>query len=73
MFFSFYRILKIILRLPLAALGLPPHSCRFTPSCSHYCGQAVTRFGYTKGGLLCVKRILRCHPGTPPGYDPLPS
>ncbi len=50
---------------------LPP-SCRFYPSCSEYGVQALQKYGVFKGGWLTVKRIARCHPFTPGGYDPVP-
>jgi len=46
--------------------------CRFYPSCSHYSEDALRRFGIVKGGWLTVKRIGKCHPFHPGGYDPLP-
>lgn len=50
---------------------LPP-ACRFYPSCSQYAYQAIERHGPVKGLALAVKRLLRCHPGNPGGYDPVP-
>jgi uncharacterized protein len=50
---------------------LPP-SCRFTPTCSHYGYEAIQKYGFLKGGWLTIKRVGRCHPFTPGGYDPVP-
>jgi len=47
-------------------------SCRFYPSCSEYAYQAIMRHGPFRGLLLALKRILRCHPFHPGGYDPVP-
>ncbi len=49
-----------------------PPTCRFTPTCSEYFIQALAKYGPLKGSYLGIRRILRCHPGNPGGYDPLP-
>ncbi|MCS7259108.1 MAG: membrane protein insertion efficiency factor YidD [candidate division WOR-3 bacterium] len=48
-----------------------PRSCRFYPSCSEYAKEALKRYGIVHGGFLAIKRILRCNPFFPGGYDPL--
>ncbi len=47
--------------------------CRFIPTCSEYGLEAITRHGPWRGGWLTLKRVLRCHPGTPCGCDPVPD
>lgn len=47
-------------------------SCRFHPTCSQYTLEAVERYGAIKGLWLGAKRISRCHPFNPGGYDPVP-
>jgi len=49
-----------------------PPSCRYVPTCSHYAYEAVQKYGAGRGMLFAIKRILRCHPFHPGGYDPLP-
>ncbi|MDL2229733.1 membrane protein insertion efficiency factor YidD [Treponema sp. OttesenSCG-928-L16] len=49
-----------------------PASCRYTPSCSTYAYEAVLKYGVLRGLFLALKRILRCHPFHPGGYDPVP-
>ena len=77
----FSRAVKRIAAAPLLLLiwiyqncisPFTPPSCRFTPTCSQYAKQAVTKYGALKGGYLALKRILRCHPWGGSGYDPVP-
>ncbi len=48
-----------------------PGSCRFVPTCSEYSKEAINKYGVLKGLLLTLKRILKCHPFHPGGYDPV--
>ncbi len=47
-----------------------PH-CRFYPTCSQYALEAITKYGALKGGWMSLKRICRCNPWNPGGYDPV--
>lgn len=49
---------------------LPP-SCRFHPTCSHYALQAFEKYGIFKGSWLTIRRLIKCHPYHPGGFDPL--
>ena len=50
---------------------LKPPTCRFVPTCSDYALQAIEKYGIIRGGKMAIKRILRCHPFHPGGYDPV--
>jgi putative membrane protein insertion efficiency factor len=51
---------------------LPADTCRFYPTCSHYGYEAIEKYGAFKGSWLAVKRIAKCQPFHPGGYDPVP-
>lgn len=47
-------------------------ACRFVPTCSEYALEALEKYGALKGSLLAIRRILRCHPFSKGGFDPVP-
>lgn len=70
-----------LLSLPLIALitlyqkiisPLKPPTCRFYPTCSAYALEAIRKYGPIKGSGLAIKRVLRCNPLNPGGFDPVP-
>jgi putative membrane protein insertion efficiency factor len=67
-------LLLIIIRVYQKTISpaLPGNTCRFYPSCSHYGYQAIFKFGALKGLFLATRRIFRCNPFNPGGYDPVP-
>ncbi len=62
-------VLKSIKFYQIFISPLLGNNCRFYPSCSEYCVQAVKKYGFLKGLKLGVKRILKCHPWNPGGVD----
>lgn len=70
---AFVKMLLIgIIRFYQRAISpLLPNSCRFYPTCSEYAVQAVEKYGVLKGLYMGIKRVLKCHPFHPGGYDPV--
>jgi putative membrane protein insertion efficiency factor len=62
---AFLRFYKLVI-----SPFLPP-SCRFYPTCSQYATEAISRYGALRGSALAIRRVLRCHPFNPGGYDPV--
>ncbi|HHT28457.1 MAG TPA: membrane protein insertion efficiency factor YidD [Firmicutes bacterium] len=64
-------VLMLIRFYRVAISPLFPATCRYYPSCSAYAQEAVRRYGAVKGGWMAVRRIVRCHPWHPGGFDPV--
>ncbi len=70
--------MKWLLALPVWLYRLlvspwKPPSCRFRPTCSQYALEALRVHGALRGSWLTVRRLCRCHPFTPPDFDPVPQ
>lgn len=65
-------LMAVVRSYQLILSPLLPPSCRFTPSCSAYAHEALLRHGAVRGSWLAARRLARCHPWNPGGYDPVP-
>ena len=64
-------LIKLIKLYKLLISPLTGHSCRYLPTCSDYCIEALKTYGLLKGLLLSLKRILSCNPWSSGGFDPV--
>lgn len=67
-----WLVLKLIRLYQRTVSQVTPPTCRFIPSCSEYGYQAVEKYGVLRGGWLTLRRLVRCNPLNPGGYDPVP-
>ena len=68
------RVLLGAIRLYQLTLSpLAPSACKFYPTCSHYGADAIRTHGARRGAWLALRRLLRCHPFSPGGFDPVPE
>ena len=74
MFSPLKHLLLLLLRLyQLCISPLLGPKCRFYPTCSSYAMEAIRNHGAARGGLMAAKRLCKCHPLHPGGYDPVPE
>lgn len=67
-----YLLITLVRGYQYAISPFLGRSCRYVPTCSEYMVDAVQKHGAFRGGWLGVKRVCRCHPWHPGGYDPVP-
>lgn len=78
--FLFKKLILFFIKIYQTSLSLdhgplkflrPFGQCKFYPTCSNYSYQAIDKYGIVKGGWTSLKRLMRCHPWSKGGYDPL--
>jgi putative membrane protein insertion efficiency factor len=67
-----HAVILLIRGYQLYVSPLLPSACRYYPSCSAYAIEAIEKYGSLRGTVLAIRRIARCHPFRPGGYDPVP-
>lgn len=70
--YSFYRRISPFLKSLAGNLGISTGSCRYSPTCSLYSKLAFKKYGLLRGSWLSGQRLLKCHPWSVGGYDPVP-
>ena len=66
-----FALIALIRVYQVAISPLLPPSCRFQPTCSQYAMEAIKKYGAVRGSYMGARRLLRCHPFHPGGYDPV--
>ena len=66
------RLFILLIRMYQATRPVRMQVCRYDPSCSEYAAQSIQKYGLVRGFALGIRRILRCNPLSPGGYDPVP-
>jgi uncharacterized protein len=66
-----FALIGLIRAYRLLISPLLPPACRFTPTCSAYAMEAIGKYGALRGSYMGLRRLLRCHPFHPGGYDPV--
>ena len=71
-FKSFGKFIVIMYKITISMFFIKGN-CRFTPTCSNYAKEALTKYRITTACWIIIKRLIKCHPWGPTGYDPLPK
>ncbi len=66
------QLALLVIRAYQVTAPMRPRMCRFHPSCSEYTAQSIAKYGLFTGVAWGIRRILRCNPFSPGGYDPVP-